>query len=135
MFLGGIITIYFSWFGLVIAVVGAFVAFTTTSTSVDSNNKKIRFSNNLFGIIPAGKWVDIKPDMKLGLEKHHRGFMGYIRGTQPVSIHYKDIRIYLYNSDNKQIMPVIKCNYLQSSVRELNILSTQLGLDVIRITA
>jgi hypothetical protein len=135
MFLGGIIATFYSWFGLVIAVVGAFAFFTTTSSIIDSDNKKIKFSDNLFGIIPVGKWIDIKPDMKLGLEKHHRGFMGYIRGTQPVSIHYKDIRIYLYSADNKQIMPVIKCNSYQSCVKELNTLSSQLGLGIIRITA
>jgi hypothetical protein len=79
MFLGGIIATFYSWFGLVIAVVGAFAFFTTTSSIIDSDNKKIKFSDNLFGIIPVGKWIDIKPDMKLGLEKHHRGFMGYIK--------------------------------------------------------
>ncbi len=41
MFLGGIIATYFSLFGLIIAFIGAFVAFTTTSTIVDTDNKKI----------------------------------------------------------------------------------------------
>jgi hypothetical protein len=131
MLLGGIIATYYSFVGLFIAIVGAFAAFTSTSTLIDTDNKKAKFSDNLFGIIPVGKWIDIKPDMKIGLKKSHKGYVGYIRGTQPVDIHYKDIRIFLYDSGNKQIMPIKKFNSYESSKNELNSLSTLLGLAII----
>lgn len=131
MLLGGIIATYFSFFGLFIAIIGAFVCFTSTSTIIDPDNKKIKFSNNLFGIIQVGKWIDIKPDMKLGLKKSHRGYRAYIRGTQPIGIHYNDIRIFLYGSDNKQIMPIKKFDSYESSKRELEKLSNLLALDII----
>lgn len=131
LIIGGLIATYFSIFGLLIAALGAFAAFTTTSTCIDFNNDRIRHSDNLFGIITVGKWIDISPDMKLGLMKSHRGYVGYIRGTQPVGIHEKDIRIVLYDSDNKQIMPVKKFNSYESSKNELNNLSSLLGLKVI----
>jgi hypothetical protein len=131
MFLGGIIATYFSFIGLIIAIIGAFAAFTSTSTLIDAENKKIKFSNNLFGIIPFGKWIDIKPDMKLGLKKSHRGYMGYIRGTQPIGIHYNDIRIILYESDHKQIMPIKKFNSYESSRSEIHDLSSLLGLGIV----
>jgi len=57
--------------------------------------------------------------------------MGYIRGTQPVGIHYNDIRIVLYGSDNKQIMPIKKFDSYESSKIELKNLSSLLGLDII----
>jgi hypothetical protein len=131
MLLGGIIATYYSFVGLFIAIVGAFAAFTSTSTLIDTDNKKAKFSDNLFGIIPVGKWIDIKPDMKIGLKKSHKGYVGYIRGTQPVDIHYNDIRIFLYDSGNKQIMPIKKFNSYESSKNELNSLSTLLGLAII----
>jgi hypothetical protein len=131
MLLGGIIATYFSFVGLLIAIVGAFAAFTSTSTLIDTDNKKIKFSDNLFGIIQVGKWIDIKPNMKIGLKKSHRGYVGYIRGTQPVGIHYNDIRIFLYDSGNKQIMPIKKFNSYESSKNELNSLSSALGLAII----
>jgi hypothetical protein len=131
MFLGGIIAIYFSFLGIIIAVIGAFVAFTTTSTFIDIDNKKVKFSNDLFGILPVGKWINIKPDMKLGLKKFHRGYLGYIRGTQPVGIHYNDIRIFLYDSEKNQIMPINKFDSYESSKKELKYLSLLLGLDII----
>lgn len=128
LLLGGIIATCFSLFCLALVIIGAFVCFTSTSTLIDTDKKKIKHSDNLFGIIRVGKWIDIKPDMKLGLKKTHRGYLGYIRGTQPMGIHYNDIRIFLYASDNKQIMPIKKFDSYEASKSELNNLSTLLGL-------
>lgn len=126
--IGGIIATFYSFLGLIIALVGAFACFTSTSTIIDTDNKRIKHSDNLFGIIPVGKWIDIKPDMKIGLKKFHRGYRAYIRGTQKVGIHYKDIRIFLYDSANKQLVPINKFDSYESSKNELNNLSSLLGL-------
>jgi hypothetical protein len=129
MIILGIIATYFSLFGLLIAVIGAFICFTSSSTVVDIDKKRIRFSDNLFGIIPVGKWISIQPGMKLGLKKFHRGYLGYIRGIQKMTIHYTDIRIFLYDSENKQIAPIKKFDSYESSLEELNNLSSLLGLE------
>lgn len=127
--IGGIIATFYSFLGLIIALVGAFACFTSTSTIIDTDNKRIKHSDNLFGIIPVGKWIDIKPDMKIGLKKFHRGYRAYIRGTQKVGIHYNDIRIFLYDSANKQLVPINKFDSYESSKNELNNLSSLLGLE------
>jgi hypothetical protein len=129
MMILGIVATYFSFFGIFIVVIGAFACFTSTSTIIDTDNKKIKYSDNLFGIIPVGKWIDIKPDMKIGLKKSHRGYRAYIRGTQKIGIHYNDIRIFLYDSDNKQLVPINKFDSYESSKNELNNLSSLLGLE------
>jgi hypothetical protein len=131
LMLGGALTTYFSIFGLLLVIIGAFAAFTTTSALIDIDNKKVKYSDNLFGFMSIGKWIDIKPYMKIGLKKSHRGYVGYIRGTQPVGIHYNDIRIILYDSGNKQIMPLNKFYSYESSETELKNLSSLLGLDII----
>jgi hypothetical protein len=131
MMLGGLIATYFSIFGIIIAVIGAFAAFTSTSTFIDTDKKRIRHTDNLFGIIPLGKWIEIKPDMKLGRGKSHRGYVGYIRGTQPVDIHYNDIRINLYDANNKKIMPVQKSGSPETSRNDLNKLRELLELQSI----
>jgi hypothetical protein len=127
--IGGVIATFYSFLGLIIAIVGAFACFTSTSTIIDTDNKRIKHSDNLFGIIPIGKWIDIKPDMKIGLKKFHRGYRAYIRGTQKIGIHYNDIRIFLYDSTNKQLVPINKFDSYESSKNELNNLSSLLGLE------
>lgn len=131
LFLGGILATFYSFFGLILVVIGAFASFTTTSSQIDTTKMKIRHANNLFGFIPAGKWIDISPDMKLGLEKSHKGYLAYIRETQPIGIHNDDIRIFLYNAENKQIMPIRKFKSYDSSIAALENLSSQLGLKII----
>jgi hypothetical protein len=131
LLLGGILATIYSFFGLILVAIGAFTAFTTTGSQIDTVKKKIRHANYLFGIIPVGKWIDITADMKLGLGKSHKGYKAYIRGTQPIGIHYNDIRIFLYNAENKQIMPIQKFNSYDTSIIALEKLSVQLGLKMI----
>ena len=128
LFLGGLAATWFSLYGLILAAIGAFAAFTTTAANIDTDKKKIRFSNNLFGIFNVGKWIDIKPDMKLGLKRVHRGYQAYIRGTQPIGIHSIDIRIILYKADNEEIMQVNKFSSRESAVTGINELASILNL-------
>jgi len=131
MLIGGVIMTYYSLIGPVIAIIGAFVLFTSSSTFIDADNKRIKHSDNLFGFIPIGKWIDIKSDMRIGLKKSHKGYRAYIRGTQPIGIHNKDIKIYLYSPDNKTIMPIKKFDSYASSQGQLDRLSALLGIDII----
>jgi hypothetical protein len=131
LFLGGAAATYFSALGLILLLIGAFVWLTSTSTFIDSENKRVKFSNDLFGIIPVGKWVEIKPGMKLGLKKIHRGYRAYTRGTQPADIHLTDIRIYLYSSDKVEIGPVKKFDSSETAKLELSDLKRILGLETI----
>lgn len=131
LFLGGVVATYFSPMGLVLVLTGAFVWLTSTSTFIDPENMKVKFSNNLFGIIPVGKWIEIKPGMKLGLKKIHRGYRAYTRGTQPADIHLIDIRIILYGADNKEILPIKKFDSSESAKSELSDLIRILNLESI----
>ena len=61
LFVTGIILIIFHLSGLILLLIGAFVGFSSTSTLIDYENKRVIFSNNLFGIIRIGKWLKIEP--------------------------------------------------------------------------
>ena len=128
MLIAGLIATYFSLTGLILVFIGAFLGFTSTSTLLDTDKKRIKLSNNLFGIIPVGQWIEIKPEMKVGLKNIQRGYRAYSRGNRMFDVHIKDIRIMLYGTDNKQIMPVKKFDSLDSAKTELESLSKQFGL-------
>jgi hypothetical protein len=128
LLLGGLAATWFSPYGLILAAIGAFAAFTTTSTFVDAENRRIRFSNDIFGIIPVGKWIDIRPDMKLGLKRVHRGYQAYTRANQPVGIHNTDIRIVLLEADNDEIMHVKRFADRDSALKGIEELCSVLNL-------
>lgn len=128
MFIAGLVATYFALSGLILVFVGAFLGFTSTSTLLDTDKKRIKFSNNLFGIIPVGQWIEIKPEMKVGLKNIQRGYRVYSRSNRMHDVHIKDIRIMLYGADNKQIMPVKKFDSLDSAKTGLESLRKQFGL-------
>ena len=128
MFIAGLVATYFALTGLILVFVGAFLGFTSTSTLLDTDKKRIKFSNNLFGILAVGQWIDIKPEMKVGLKNIQRGYRAYSRSNRMLDVHSKDIRIILYGADNKQIMPIRKFDSLDSAKTELENLRKQFGL-------
>ena len=69
IFVVGVALICFSISGLFLIIIGAFVGFSSTSTLIDSDSKKVRFCNNLFGIIKVGKWITIEPNMNIDIKK------------------------------------------------------------------
>ncbi|MCK4465432.1 MAG: hypothetical protein KAU83_06950 [Bacteroidales bacterium] len=131
MFIAGIVVTFYSFAGLILVFIGAFVGFTSTSTMIDNDNKKIKFSNNLFGFIKTGQWIDIKPEMKLGLKKSNRVYRAYSRSNRTLDIDSKDIRLILYGADNKRIMPIKKFDSPGIAKVELKKLGNQLGLSLI----
>jgi hypothetical protein len=122
---------YFSFSGLILVLPGAFIGFTSTSTAIDFDMKRIRFSNNLFGIIKTGKWISIEPDMKIGIKSLTRGWRAYGRGNQTFDIKTKDFRLVLQDSGNKQILQIKKTDTLDSAKVELIKLSYQLGIRMV----
>ena len=57
LFVVGMIVIFNSIYGLILVVLGAFVGFSSTGTIIDTEKRRIKFSNNLFGIFQTGKWI------------------------------------------------------------------------------
>jgi hypothetical protein len=131
LFLGGLVATYFSLLGIPLVLIGSFVWLTTTSVFIDTEKNRVKFTNDLFGIFHLGKWIEIKPGMKLGLKRVHRGYSAYSRGSQATAIHLIDIRIILYSPDNLEIFPLKKTDSHEAAKEEQTELSKLLGLEII----
>ncbi len=129
IFLAGLVLIYFTIAGLILIVFGAFVGFTSTSTLVDVEGKRVKFCNNLFGIIPVGRWVNIDSAFRIGVEKSNRTWRVYSRGSRSLDISDRDYRIVLYDAHKKPIMPIMKTNTAETAKLEADILRLKLGLE------
>ena len=128
LFVVGIITIFTSLFGLILIVLGAFVGFTSTSTIIDFDLKRIKFSNNIFGIIPIGKWIPIDKDMKIGIQESDITWRTYSKGNRALDIVDHDFRIVLFDADDQEIMQIKKTKSQESSESEVDDLCIQLGI-------
>jgi len=128
LFIAGIAICFKSLTGIILILIGAFMAFTSTSTVLDVKNKKIKHADKIFGIIRLGKWINIVPGMKLVVKKVHKGYRSRSRSNRTFDVHINDIRIVLYGFDGKQIMHVKKFDSLETAQRECRQLASELAL-------
>ena len=130
IFLAGIITTYYTLAGLALVIPGAFIGFTSTGTIIDTDKRKVRNVNYIFGIFPFGKWINIEYGMKLGLKKVHRGYRTSTR-AHSLDVHTNDIRIILYSFNNKEIMALERFDSADDAKKKIGLLSNQLELVII----
>ncbi len=128
--IAGIVFIYFSFVSIILIVAGTFIGFTRVSTFIDIEKGRIKFSNVLFGIFPAGKWIDINDQMTIALKNSRRGFRTYSRGMRTNDAVIKDVRIVLYSSNGKKIGPIKKYLSQKSANEDLEELGKTLGVKV-----
>jgi hypothetical protein len=124
----GLILVYFSLAGLFLIILGAFVGLSSTSSFIDYERARMKFSTNLFGIISIGKWVDVSPDMRIGIAKSNKTWRAYSRGNRTLDITNQDFRITLYDSTDHPIMPINKHKTLDSARKDIEEISSKLGV-------
>jgi len=107
---------------------GAFVGFTTTYTKIDYKNKRIKYITKLFGIIPIGKWTHLTSDMKLGLKESTERWGFYSRSNRSTAVDYTTLKIYLYDSEGYEIIPVKKIKKAKLAEEELEKMRELLGV-------
>lgn len=128
VFLAGLGSVYFSWYSLILVLIGAFMGFSYSSTEIDFDRKRVRFLNNLFGIIRVGVWMNVKPDMKIGIIKSRKIWKTYSRGNREMEIENEDYRLVLYNSSGRRIMPLLKTGDLITAKHELQEICNRLSV-------
>jgi hypothetical protein len=88
----GIITSIFTWTGIVIAMLGAGMAFSYHGISFDNVNMAIFPYIKWFGVVKKGKWVKIDNTFQIGLESYRGRYTlagAYRRGTDTKRITYQ----------------------------------------------
>jgi len=116
---------------VLLLLLGAFVGFTTNCVRVDYVKKRIKYVIKLFGIVPIGKWTYLTTDMKLGLKKSTKRWRANSRSNRTTLLDYTDLKIVLYDSRKKEIVPLKKVKKAKFAEEELEKMSKLLKLSVI----
>lgn len=127
----GIIALFESLLAIIIILFGAFVGFSYTNTVIDIAKKRIKFSNNIFGIIPFGKWITISHDMKIGIRKSNKIWRTYSRSNRKFDLNEKCYLINLFDSNDRIIVPIKKVENLDLAKSEGLKIAKQLNINVI----
>lgn len=130
IFVAGLAVIYLSYLGIALTLVGAVMAFTKTTTIIDTREKRIRFDEKLMGIFGFGKWIDLVPDMYLKVEEEINGFSINSRSNKTFNLKEKNHLIFLYRQQGQKIMPVKRFSGRTEADQELSALAETMGLTV-----
>ena len=128
IFAAGIIACWFDLTGLVFVVLGAFIGFTNSSTEIDSVNKKLKYSNNIFGIIKLGKWIEVKPDYYVRVKQERKVNRTYSMSNQKLDLKKQNTTVYLYNKQGKMLIPIMKTDTEKKSEIEIESICKTLGI-------
>lgn len=127
LFIAGIYTVVYSYAGIAIIALGAFVGFTGSYAYVDISKKKVRLSTNLFGFIPTGNWIPIEPTMNLEIKKSNYAWRAYSRSNRELNIDNNEF--YIIITDFKKIsIPLLKSDSLENARIKLTQLEHQLNI-------
>lgn len=108
LFASGLILIWFSGVAIITILLGALIGFTYSGTEIDFDARKIRHSDVLFGVIKTGKWVKIKPEMKIGIVKSRKTWRTYSGGNRELETPVEDEQLVLFSGAGKKRIPLKK---------------------------
>lgn len=127
LFLAGIYTLVYSYTGIAIIVLGAFVGFTCSYAYIDISKKRVKLSTSLLGFIPTGNWVPIMPTMNLEIKKSNYAWAAYSRSNRTLNIDNNDF--YIVITDFKKVsIPLLKSGSLENAKIKLAQLEQQLSI-------
>jgi len=108
--------------GITLSFIGAFLGFSYTSTVIDYDKKRVKFLNNIFGIIPIGNWIVVDNEMNIRLKRSNKVWRAYSRGNRSTDISDKTYVLTLNNSKGKEIMELIKSDkldFIENTARQI----------------
>ena len=131
LFIAGLALAYCYLSGLLLIIIGAFFGFSSTSAVIDPANRRVRFSNNLFGILPTGKWIAIEPSMSVGIIEYNQVYSAFSQGNRPLDVPRNDYRVVLLDPAKKEIMHLKRSVSIDSAKEDCKEMAEILGLRIV----
>ncbi len=125
----GLILVWFSLVALILIFIGAFTGFSASGSEIDFDRKRVRFLNILFGLIKTGTWVEVRPDMKMGIVKTRRTWRTYSAGNRQLATASEDYRLVLFHASGKKLMEIKKSEDVNAARKELDEICNQLKIN------
>jgi hypothetical protein len=98
----GVLTIYFTLTSIGLALLGAFLAFTTSGTEINAEKKEYNIYIKLFGFIPVGKEKSFYKDDQIEVKKFNGSHFTYSRSNRQSAVEINEYRIYLILANTKK---------------------------------
>jgi uncharacterized membrane protein YeaQ/YmgE (transglycosylase-associated protein family) len=114
--------------GIIVTITGAFVGFSNSSVFIDGKHKRVRFSNNIFGIIHTGKWVAIESGMKIRMKLSKTISRSYSRSNRILDIPSSQYYVILFDSDEKAMFPLFMSDTKENAKGNMVLIAENLDI-------
>jgi len=128
IFVAGLIATFFTLSGLILVFFGAFIGFTNSSTTIDTKNKKVRFSENIFGIIKTGKWLKVDKEMQIGTRQESGAYRTYSMSNWSIDSKVDNAIIYLFDKSGNQLIPIMQLQQDEDPQEKINEICRELEI-------
>jgi hypothetical protein len=129
--IAGLAALFWSWTAISLIIIGAFAAFTTTTTIIDYAGRRVRYSTTLFGMIPTGKWIAVDSSMKVRVRQSGRSYTTYSRSNRQFTMDEHDFSIMLKRPDGTEICPLRRFPTRSEAEVALESIAQQLGVEIV----
>ena len=127
-FIFGCFAVWFSLSASMLILGGAFFGFTYFCTTIDIEKQRVRTGDVLFGLFSTGRWINIDPEMTVGVIKWEKVWGVSSWTNRRISIPENDFLVVLFNPNGKKILTLNKKKSLELANEELFNLSDLLNL-------
>ena len=128
VFIFGLAVVWFSFQAILLIIGGAFFGFTYFCTTIDIEKHRVRSGDVLFGVFKTGRWINIKPEMTVGVIKWEKVWRILSLSNRRVSVPENDFLVVLFNSNGKKLLTLNKKESVELANDELFHLSDLLNL-------
>jgi hypothetical protein len=126
----GVFCAIYSPYIILFLIPGAFMAFTSTGTMIDIENKKVRPYTSLFGFIRTGKWIEVSGFSGFKIMKSNRRYTSYSRANVQLDMNISDIKLLLVNKNGTRKVVLNRYNNFEDARKDMDELkSTFFPLD------
>ena len=119
----GLLFISYSPATMLFLIPGAFMAFTSTGTIIDTGNKRLRPYTNLFGFIRTGKWVEASEFCRFKIVKSNRRYTSYSRANMQLDMNITDLSLLLVDKSGRKKVVLNRFSNFEDARKEMDELS------------
>ena len=127
----GVVSIL-SGVGLIVALIGAFTAFTYSGVQINTDKKVYRSYSSLFGALKVGQWKKLSGFTQITVLKSKKKYTTFSRSNRSIETSQIDYRVNLVAPNRNDRVAVKKCSSLDEAYVYAEGLGAQLDIPVVR---
>ena len=116
----GVFCAIYSPYIILFIIPGAFMAFTSTGTLIDIENRKVRPYTSLLGFIRTGKWIEVSGFWGFKIMKSNRRYTSYSRANVQLDMNICDVKLLLVNKNGTRKVVLNRYNNFEDARKDMD---------------